>query len=102
MAAALPVVEQGVTVFPGLAPAGTAAAPAPDRDPVGGRGAPRPWVPRRVLVTASAYERPHGARIVARCEAAGVRDIELLPGDRLPPVRGADERATYALAKSTL
>jgi spore photoproduct lyase len=39
---------------------------------------------------------------VARCEAAGVRDIDLLAGDRLPPSRGADERATYALAKATL
>jgi spore photoproduct lyase len=55
-----------------------------------------------VLVTRSAAELPHGRRIVERCTAAGVQDIRLLPGDRLPPLGGADERATYALAKSTL
>jgi spore photoproduct lyase len=63
---------------------------------------PRLWVPRTVLVTRSAYERDHGRAIVARCEQAGVDRIELLPGDRLPPLRGADERATYAAAKRTL
>jgi spore photoproduct lyase len=62
----------------------------------------RLWRPRRVLVTRSAYERPHGRAVVARCEAAGVPQIELLDGDRLPPLRAADERSTYALAKSTL
>ncbi len=63
---------------------------------------PRLWLPKRVLVTRSAAERPHGKQIVDRCEASGVTDIELLRADRLPPLRGADERATYALAKSTL
>jgi spore photoproduct lyase len=56
------------------------------------------WVPRRVLVTRSAYGFAHGRGIVERCEAAGVPEIELLPGDRLPPLRGA----TYAEAKNTL
>jgi spore photoproduct lyase len=60
------------------------------------------WTPSRVLVTRSAYELPHGANIVARCEAAGVADIELLSGDRLPPTRAENERAAYALAKRTL
>jgi len=55
-----------------------------------------------VLVTRSAYERDHGKAIVARCEAAGVRDIDLLPGDRLPPLGAGNPRASYALAKSTL
>ena len=64
--------------------------------------APVLWVPSRVLVTRSAAELPHGADIVARCEAAGVNDIQLLTGDRLPSLRGDDERATYALAKRTL
>jgi spore photoproduct lyase len=64
--------------------------------------ASRLWRPRRVLVTRSAYERPHGQAIVARCEAAGVPRIELLDGDRLPPLGGTDEHSTYALAKSTL
>ena len=60
------------------------------------------WVPKRVLVTASAAALPHGRRIVERCEAAGVGDIELLPGDRLPRLDAGTERATYALAKSTM
>ncbi len=55
-----------------------------------------------MLVTRSAFEQPHGAEIVRRCEAAGVSDIQLLTGDRLPPTRGENERATYALAKKTL
>ena len=55
-----------------------------------------------MLVTRSAYERAHGQAIVARCESAGVPSIELLAGDRLPPLRGATDRETYALAKSTL
>lgn len=69
--------------------------------PSSGR-APRRWVPKRVYVTRSAAELPHGQRVLARVEAAGVQDVEVLAGDRLPPLRGADERATYALAKSTL
>jgi spore photoproduct lyase len=56
------------------------------------------WTPSRVLVTRSAAELPHGADIVARCEAAGVTDIHMLSGDRLPSLRGDDDRATYALA----
>ena len=64
--------------------------------------APRHWIPRRVLVTRSAYEREHGRHIVALCEAAGVDGIDLLRGDRLPSSTAGDARATYALAKSTL
>jgi len=60
------------------------------------------WTPRRVLVTRSAMEFGHGRAIVARCEAAGVDRIEVLTGDRLPSLRGADERATYTAAKQTL
>src|SRR4051812_24421721 len=63
---------------------------------------PRLWAPQHVLVTRSAFERPHGREIVRRCEAAGVPDIQLLAGDRLPPLRGADERDTYRRAKATL
>jgi spore photoproduct lyase len=63
---------------------------------------PTLWIPQRVLVTRSAFEQPHGANIVARCEAAGVADISLLPGDRLPPLRADNDRAKYALAKRTL
>ncbi len=60
-------------------------------------------MPKRVLVTRSAYELEHGRGIVARCEAAGVQDVQLLRGDRLPPIApGLAERAAYALAKQTL
>jgi spore photoproduct lyase len=62
----------------------------------------RLWIPRHVVVTRSAAERPHTAEILRRVEAAGVDDIELLRGDRLTGLRGADERATYARAKATL
>jgi spore photoproduct lyase len=55
-----------------------------------------------VLVTRSAFEMAHGCDIVARCEAAGVADIEVLPGDRLPPLRADNDRAVYALAKRTM
>ncbi|RKS77904.1 spore photoproduct lyase [Motilibacter peucedani] len=60
------------------------------------------WTPKRAYVTASAYDEPHGRAILARLEAAGVPDIEVLRGDRLPSLRGATERETYARAKSTL
>jgi spore photoproduct lyase len=53
-------------------------------------------------VTRSAFELPHGADIVSRCEAAGVADIDVLSGDRLPPLRADNDRVAYALAKRTL
>lgn len=63
---------------------------------------PTLWTPARVLVTRSASELPHGAEIIARCEAAGVADVDVLSGDRLPSLRADDDRAAYALAKRTL
>jgi spore photoproduct lyase len=63
---------------------------------------PTLWRPARVLVTRAAAALPFGAQIITRCEAAGVGDIQLLSGDRLPSLRAGDERATYALAKRTL
>ncbi|SNS61107.1 spore photoproduct lyase [Geodermatophilus pulveris] len=62
----------------------------------------RLWTPKRVLVTRSAAERPHGRRVLARLEAAGVSDVELLPGDRLPNLRGDGDRAAFMAAKDTL
>jgi spore photoproduct lyase len=59
-------------------------------------------MPRHVVVTRSAAERPHTAEILRRVRAAGVDDVEFLPGDRLVGLRGADERATYTRAKATL
>ncbi|MGR7024469.1 spore photoproduct lyase family protein [Geodermatophilus sp. URMC 62] len=74
-------------------PAPTApAAPAPSRL----------WTPKRVLVTRSAAERPHGQRVLARLEAAGVDAIELLSGNRLPSLRGDDDRAAFMAAKDTM
>lgn len=83
-------------------------APAESRVTVGGMATktasatPTLWTPARVLVTRSASELPHGAAIIARCEAAGVADVDVLSGDRLPSLRAGDDRATYALAKRTL
>ncbi|MGY1712298.1 SPL family radical SAM protein [Geodermatophilus sp. SYSU D00758] len=62
----------------------------------------RLWTPARVLVTRSAAERPHGRRVLARLEAAGVSDVELLRGDRLPSLRGDGDRAAFMRAKDTL
>ena len=62
----------------------------------------RLWTPSRVLVTRSAAGRPHGRRILARLESAGVADIELLRGDRLPNLRGDGDRAAFMRAKDTL
>lgn len=54
------------------------------------------------MVTRSAAEHPHTAEILRRCEAAGVDDIQMLTGDRITGLRGADERETYTRAKATL
>ncbi|WP_408665683.1 spore photoproduct lyase family protein [Jatrophihabitans sp.] len=62
----------------------------------------RVWTPKRVLITRAAAGLEHTAEIIRRCEAAGVTDIQLLPGDRLTGLRGESERQTYALAKSSL
>src|SRR3954470_23106045 len=70
----------------------TAIAPLPSRL----------WTPERVLVTRSAAERPHGQRVLRRLEAAGVDRVELLPGDRLPSLRGDGDRAAFMAAKNTL
>src|SRR4051812_27660588 len=70
----------------------TAIAPPPSRL----------WTPERVLVTRSAAERPHGQRALRRLEAAGVDRVELLPGDRLPSLRGDGDRAAFMAAKNTL
>jgi spore photoproduct lyase len=62
----------------------------------------RLWTPSRVLVTRSAAERPHGQRVLARLEAVGVPDVELLRGDRLPNLRGGGDRAAFMRAKDTM
>lgn len=62
----------------------------------------RLWTPDRVLVTRSAAERPYGQHVLQRLEQAGVQDIELLGGDRLPNLRGDGDRAAFMRAKNTM
>jgi len=59
------------------------------------------WLPKRVLFTPDALDEEYGQQILARTTALGL-DIELLKSNRLTNLRGADERATYRTAKSTL
>lgn len=73
----------------------TTTAPTPSASPT-------LWTPARVLVTRCAAELPHGAEIIARCEAAGVDELTVLTGDRLPPLTAENDRASYALAKRTM
>ena len=63
--------------------------------------AARLWMPRRVLFTPDALREPWGQQIRARVTALGL-PVEELASNRLAGLRGADERATYKLAKSTL
>jgi spore photoproduct lyase len=70
----------------------SASAPAPTRL----------WTPSRVLVTRSAAERPYGQHVLGRLQSAGVQDIDLLRGDRLPNLRGDGGRAAFMRAKNTL
>ena len=81
------------------------AAPAPAAAVVPSPVAPTPsrlWTPDRVLVTRSAAERPYGQTVLARLERAGVEDVELLTGDRLPNLRGDGDRAAFMRAKNTM
>lgn len=61
----------------------------------------RRWVPRRVVFTPAALAETHGRAIRDRVEALGL-PVEELPANRLTGMRGADERETYRLGKSTL
>ena len=96
-----PPVLEGVMPLETVPAASTDAASTTTASTAAPRG-PVLWTPRHVLVTASAQAEPHGRAIVDRLVAAGVDDVRLLDGDRLPPLRGEDERATYARAKKTL
>ena len=62
---------------------------------------PKLWTPRRVLITPAAAEHAHGRAMLERCQALGA-SVEELPANRLTGLRGADERETYRLSKSTL
>ena len=73
----------------------------PAAAPVAAGQPPRRWLPRRVAFTPAALAEPYGQRIRQRVEALGL-PVEILPANRLTGVRGADERETYRLGKSTL
>ena len=64
-------------------------------------GAPRFWMPRRVVFSPAALAERHGRAVRDRVEALGL-PIEELPANRLTGLRGGDERETYRLGKSTL
>ena len=58
-------------------------------------------MPDRVLVTRDALAERWGRQIHGRVTALGI-PVEALRGNRLPSLKGGDERATYRLAKRTL
>ena len=65
-------------------------------------GSGHKWLPKQVLVTRSAADLAHGKQIIDRCESAGILDITVLAGDRLPSLRGGSEHEVYARAKQSL
>ena len=62
---------------------------------------PKLWQPKRIFFTADALEQPFGQRVLERVTSLGL-DVTELSGNRLPSLKGKDERETYRLAKSTL
>lgn len=74
-----------------------------ERDPKPGRdvGAARLWMPKQVLFTPAALAEPWGQQIHARVKDLGL-PIQELRSNRLTGLRGADERATYNVAKRTM
>lgn len=61
----------------------------------------RLWMPERVMFTPAALQEPWGQQILARMQSLNL-PIEELPRNRLTGLRGADDRATYDIAKRTL
>ena len=59
------------------------------------------WKPKRVVFTADALTEIYGQEIYERVKASGL-EIEIAANNRLTGLRGATERETYKLAKSTL
>lgn len=62
---------------------------------------PKLWIPKRVLLTRASLAWPLARTIAERASALGAEIVEL-GNDRLTGLRGADERETYARAKTTL
>src|SRR5689334_12552001 len=62
---------------------------------------PRLWMPKRVIFTPDAMAEPFGQQIYERVSRHDI-PVEILKNNRLTGLRGATERETYKLAKSTL
>ena len=61
----------------------------------------RLWMPKRVVFTADSMNDAYGQQIFERTVSLGLKP-EVLKNNRLTGLRGADERETYRIAKSTL
>ncbi len=61
----------------------------------------KPWMPRRVLFTPDALEEGYGRELFERIAAFNI-PVEILKNNRITGLKGADERETYRLAKTTL
>lgn len=59
------------------------------------------WMPRRITFTPEAYDEPYGKQIFERVSHLNL-PVEILKNNRLTGIKGATERETYKLAKSTL
>ncbi len=62
---------------------------------------PKLWKPKRIFFTADALEQPFGQQILQRVRELDL-DVTELSSNRLPSLKGKDDRDTYRLAKSTL
>lgn len=61
----------------------------------------KPWMPKRVVFTPDAFDQPYGKQIFSRVSGFGL-PVEILKNNRVTGLRGATERETYKLAKTTL
>ena len=61
----------------------------------------RLWLPKRVVFTADALKESFGQAMYERIAALDL-PIEIAKNNRITGLRGADERETYRIAKSTL
>ncbi len=59
------------------------------------------WMPKRVLFTPDALDEPFGQKILERVKQYNL-PVEILKNNRVTGLRGATERETYKIAKSTL
>ena len=79
-------------ILPDLLPATTANTPIKPA---------KLWMPKRVLFTPDALDEPFGQKILERVKQYNL-PVEILKNNRVTGLRGATERETYKIAKSTL